>query len=88
MTRHNIPQLEAKIREVEQALNALSASSQTTEMLKIIHRPGFTTPAEFLLVSSVVDTLALQLRNVATLQESLLTACREITEPGKVAAAS
>jgi hypothetical protein len=48
MKRHNLPHLEAKLRDLKELSAQFSDDADFIEMLKIIHRPGWTTPAEFI----------------------------------------
>jgi len=48
MPKHDITHLEAKIKDLQGAFKSVGDDSDLIEMLKILHRPGWTTPAEFL----------------------------------------
>jgi len=62
---HANPQHDAQIKALEGRLKALgdklagfsSHAQQISDLLPIIHRPGWTTPAEVLLVSGLVESL-------------------------------
>lgn len=59
------PQHDAKIKALETGLNQLSDklssfgghSQQISELIPIIHRPGWTTIAEVMLVSGLVESM-------------------------------
>ncbi len=57
MEKHNIPQLEAKIKELRAVCESVGDDSDVVELLKILHRPGWTTPAEFIYANSIVESL-------------------------------
>jgi hypothetical protein len=42
------------------------------DLISIIHRPGWTTPAEFMLVSGLVDAMTAHTKVIAGLQQTLL----------------
>lgn len=62
---HNNPQHDAQIKALEGRLKTLgdklsgfnAHAQQINDLLPIIHRPGWTTPAEILLVSGLVESL-------------------------------
>jgi hypothetical protein len=78
MPKHDITHLEAKIKDLQGAFKSVGDDSDLIEMLKILHRPGWTTPAEFLYVDSIVESLQAQARNVLTLRKALLAGSREV----------
>ncbi len=62
---HNNPHHDAQIMALEGRLKALgdklsgfnAHAQQISDLIPIIHRPGWTTPAEVLLVSGLVESL-------------------------------
>jgi hypothetical protein len=78
MPKHDITHLEVKIKDLQVAFKSVGDDSDLIEMLKILHRPGWTTPAEFLYVDSIVESLQEQARNVLTLRKALLASSREV----------
>ena len=78
MEKHDLPHLERRLFELKDIFTKMSDNSDLDELLKIIHRPGWTTPAEFTLVNSVVDSLHAQARNVATLRIALVTGSKQV----------
>ena len=48
------------------------------EMISIIHKPGWTTPAEYVLVSGLVDTMHEQAMVLASLRQTLLNGGRTV----------
>jgi hypothetical protein len=50
----------------------------TSELLQIIHRPGWTTPAEMLLVYGYLDAISAHAKLIANLNESLLAGARAV----------
>jgi len=78
MAKHNIPQLEVRIKELEEVCKSVGDNSDLIELLKVIHRPGWTTPAEFTFATSIVDSLIGQARNLVALRKSLLAGSRDV----------
>ena len=78
MPKHDTTHLEAKIKDLPGAFKSVGDDSDLIEMLKLFHRPGWTTPAEFLYVDSIVESLQEQARNVLTLRKALLAGSREV----------
>jgi hypothetical protein len=46
--------------------------------LHIIHRPGWTTPAELAFVTAILDSIAVQVRSLERLQADLVEAARKV----------
>jgi hypothetical protein len=78
MAKHDISHLETKIKELQEACRSLGDNSDLDELLKIIHRPGWTTPPEFAFATALVESLREQARNMLTLRKTLVSASREI----------
>lgn len=79
MPKHDVANLEASIKELQVDLTRLAHEAELQELLKIIHRPGYTTPAEFTLTVGVVNTMIAQTRALSGLKQALLLGNREIT---------
>jgi N-acetylneuraminic acid mutarotase len=71
--RHDIAALETKLRALNQAITNLAEAKHAERLLQIIRRPGWTTAAEFQLVTGAVDALHYQLLGVQRGQENLIT---------------
>ena len=77
---HNIAHLETRLKELSEHLETMGDTSDLEEMIFIIHRPGWTTPAEYLLVSGIVDAMQEHAKSLATLRQSLIAGSRAIGE--------
>ena len=64
MPGHDLGKLEAELRSIQSGMD---------ELLKIIHKPGYTSPIEFALVLGVSRGMAAQVK-------TLVTASKEIVE--------
>ncbi|MEU9048329.1 MULTISPECIES: hypothetical protein [unclassified Kitasatospora] len=73
-----------QLAHLEQRINHLATvtKSVTTdgfdELLTIIHRPGWTTPAEIALVTGAVDVLIRQTEIVAEARKGLMDGARSV----------
>ena len=66
--------LDKKITELSDALAHLGKGTSLLELLKIIHFPGWTTPAEFAFAVLAVDSMHAQVNVLNTMSEQLLAA--------------
>ncbi len=88
--KHDIEELGRDIKELEAEFHKLVGMPMEgseggpmdndgwKELFRLIHFPGWTTPAEFLLVSSIVENMMVQARALNGLKQNLLQASREI----------
>ncbi len=85
MPNHNIPGLEKKISALSDALANLNSSNDLRELIKLIRLKGWTTPAEFTLVSAIVDSMTAQVRTIAQLKTSLMRGSKQVAIDKEVA---
>ena len=76
--KHNIAHLETHIKELGEQLETMGDTSDLKEMIFLIHQPGWTTPAEYLLVNNIVDVMLEQVKALTTLRQGLITGSRVI----------
>ena len=76
--KHDRPSLEGRIRNLSAQLKHVAAGADFEEMLAIIHKPGYTTPAEYLLVSGIVDAMHEHARAMASLKQVLINGSRAV----------
>jgi hypothetical protein len=74
----HIQRFEKKLRSVKQAVASLPGEQYHTDLLGIIHRPGWTTIAEGLFFEALVDSMLLQTQQLAQLHESLKAASEAV----------
>lgn len=72
MEDHDVGQLEKSIEQVQARLRMLVDEDRFAELIRIIRKPGWTTPAEFYLVNSGIDIVGRQIEIVDQLSRSLL----------------
>jgi hypothetical protein len=76
MEKHELTQLEARIKSVQTSHTALSNSLSLNELLNIIHRPGWTTPAELAFVNAGLDSIDAQIKQLNTLTQGLINSAK------------
>ncbi len=77
---HNIAYLEGRVRELGKLLETMSDTGDLEELIILMRRPGWTTPAEYLLVSATVYAMQQQMETLAALRQTLLNASRAIAQ--------
>ena len=76
---HDIKLLDRQITGLVDSLKHLTKVDDLEELrTKLIPRPGWTTPAEFMLVSAAVEALRTQVDTAALLKQKVLEASRTI----------
>jgi hypothetical protein len=71
-------QLESRITNVTQGLRALAEDRDFAELITIIHKPGWTTPAEALLVNGLLESMTTHVRHLTELKTALLAGARAV----------
>jgi len=84
MEKHELTHLDAHIQALKSAHAILADSATTDELWRIIHNPGWTTPAERLLVTASLEYIIAQAKLLNNLQQNLLAGARAV---GKTQAA-
>jgi len=72
MPNHNIAKLERNVNALMAALSNLGSAQELKELLKTIRRPGWTTPAEFIFASGIVDSMTIHTKVLIGLEKTLL----------------
>ena len=75
---HDLSQLERHLENLQQRVAELHNLNLSREMLPIIRKPGWTTPAEYVLVLSTVEALTHNLENQIRQSRQLLEAAGQI----------
>jgi len=78
MDQQQLKHLEARVGEHLDQLTSLANKKGLEEFLTIIHRPGFTTPAESLLVSGIVDSMVGHATALLRLRQVLLDGAAKV----------
>jgi len=80
MKAHDKPHLEARIKDLHHSIKALGDTPELEELALLIHRPGWTTPAEWLFVTGLVEALHTHVAHVINLKQMLITGGRAVLE--------
>jgi len=67
-----------RMKALTQYLNRLSDRRQFIELIKIMKRPGWTTPAELIFASGIVDSMLAHTEALAKLKGDLLKGSRAV----------
>jgi hypothetical protein len=78
MPDHDIPGLGKKINALSRALANLNSDEDLKELLRIIRFKGWTTPAEFIFVSSIVDSMTAHATAMTQLRRDLLRGSKKV----------
>lgn len=78
MDSHEMKHLVDSIGQLRRSLGDLANDQDLEELLKIIHRPGWTTPAEFQLVAGIVDSIQAHARALVGLKQALLAGSQKV----------
>jgi hypothetical protein len=70
--------LETKVKALCAHLKALADISDMEEMLVLIHKPGFTSPSEMILLSGIADSIQGHVNNLTEMRKTLLSGSRAI----------
>ena len=76
MEEHELSQIEAHIQALKTSHAALASSDELDQLWKIIHRPGWTTPAELAFVLTGLESVVAQTRQLTSLKQGLLVGAR------------
>ena len=75
---HDVKKLEDRVKALHQNLMKLGDGKDMEEFFTIIHKPGWTTPAEFMLVSGLLQSMNAQVKTLAGLKQVLLAGSRAV----------
>jgi len=75
---YNLAHLETRIRDLHAQFTRISSADDFDELLNLIHRPGWTTPAEMLMVLGLVDAMHDHLQTLTTLRQALMNGSRAV----------
>ena len=81
---HDLSKLERPLETLNRRITELSSVGLSKEMLLIIHRPGWTTPAEFFLLVNAVESLTHSIEGQIQQSKQLLEAAKQVKTTGAV----
>lgn len=79
---HDDEQLDTQVKEIEKLLDTIRDEDYWQNLRQNWRRPGWTTPAERLLVAGHLNALKGSLEHIRQHQEMLLAGCRAVGEKG------
>lgn len=77
-TAEEIKRLEKQISALSNALAKLSNADDFRELILILRRPGWTTPAEFTFASGIVTSMTTQVKGLAALKADLIAGSKAV----------
>ena len=75
---HHVHELEKTIKTLADKLAELGRGAHLLELQRIIHWPGWTSPAELAFVNAILDHLSVEVRTIERLQADLVEAARKV----------
>jgi hypothetical protein len=76
---HDLSKLERQLETLDKRIADLAQIRLSKQIIDIIHRqPGWTTPAEFLLVSSAVESLTHNIEGQIRQSQQLVDAAKQV----------
>jgi hypothetical protein len=85
---HDLTKLEHHLETLNRRVTELHTMGLTNELLPIIRRPGFTTPAELALVQNAIESLTHSIEGQLQQSRLLLEAAKQIAAKGASTAAA
>ena len=77
-----LKRLEKQVSDLSDALAQLGSRDAFRRLIKLLRFPGWTTPAEQLLVSSIVESMTNQAQGLSVLKAQLLKGGELVVEGG------
>ncbi len=74
----NAKTVEAHVKTLSEGLAELAKAPEFAELLTIIHRPGWTTPAEALLVAGMLEAMNANVQHLTAMKGALLAGARAV----------
>jgi hypothetical protein len=75
----DIKALDKKVTSISNALAKLSSADDFRKLILEWRKPGWTTPAEFMFVSAILDSMAAQTAAMADLKANLIKGSKEVS---------
>lgn len=88
MKKTNVTYLKSQIKELSRSLAKVANNKDFQEFLKLVHKPGWTTEAEILFVTGVVDLMLAQTKALGEIKQVLVTGSRAVALSEKTTSTS
>jgi hypothetical protein len=82
MNKRDLEHLERSMRTLQGALGELSRQDDLEELIPLWRRPGWTTPAEFLLVQGTLDSMVTIAEHLGVMKRTLIEGSRQVAIDG------
>ena len=82
MPKNHIEILDKKITALSDALAHLGRGTTWKELLKIIHNPGYTTPAEFLFTQALIDAAQVHVNAMSSIETQIIEGAKQVGNRG------
>ena len=82
MANDHVKRIEGLLKDLRGELGKVSAPAPFEEFLKVIHRPGWTTPAEFALVTGLLDGMITTARALEQMKAALVRGAGDVRTTG------
>jgi hypothetical protein len=76
--KDHINQIEAQLKELEKLAKSFGSNDDVQELLRIIHRPGWTTIAESQLVLALTEATITNIKQAGHLRQELLKCAKAV----------
>jgi hypothetical protein len=78
VTAEHIKRFDKKVTDMRRAFAALPSDDLFDTLLKFIHQPGWTTPAETIFFEGLVDSITQQTHQLANLHTQLMAGAAQV----------
>lgn len=75
----DLKRLEKKVTSISNALAKLNSAEDFRKLILEWRRPGWTTPAEFMFVATIVDSMERQVETLTSLKQNLIKGSKAVT---------
>lgn len=75
----DIKKLEKKVSSISDALAKLNSAADFRKLILEMRRPGWTTPAEFIFATAILDSMAAQIGALGSLKTNLIRGSKAVT---------
>jgi hypothetical protein len=78
MNKRQLERMETQIKELRTTLKSLAEDKVFNELSHIIHRPGFTKPAEAAFLVGLLESMLGQAKNMSRLKQVVLAGAEKV----------
>jgi hypothetical protein len=78
MDKQHIANFESQIKEFNNSLRQLTGGDSLDGLIKVIHKPGWTTIADIAFVGGILDSMVSQARALNSLKQVLLSGAAKV----------